>query len=1315
VTGSDIERKVARVLKPIGSGIFMPLFSLPSYLGAKKSGQLEYGMGDSGPAAREFVKSLQSIGQKFWMLLPIGPTDQGNCPYRTDSSFAINLNIISPEDLLSDGWITRKELDSTLPTFEDLGNVALGDEAVFAYKRKLLAFAFKRRRQKKQASWQEAYESFVREQAGWLDLYALYKTIEAHYPIRWTGWPEALRDADPVALEQFADKQSEAIEQEKFYQFLAQHYFLQLRRFAEEHGIYMIGDMPAYSMHGSADVWACRRAFELTEKGERTRVAGAPPDVFDAQGQGWNHPMYRWDDLATLEFLKRKYLRMKQLFAEGFVRDDHIIGKVTPWGYTFGQPPAQGHRVTGTFLGNSLFDAVLDEIPDLSTFLIGEDLGILTAEAQRVMQHYQFMGMKVLQFMPFNDGPGAIAGNMYTPGNYAEGNVMLLGTHDAPIIREWWRKALNDAGRYHFSEYLQQQLETTCRVTDETIAALFTELAMKQAPHMMLHQMPDIIVNQDGSSGLVDARMNDPGNHQDPAKNWSWRLLPDAFGKQTMVNLKKLTELTNRTPEKAMRRLKPCWPADAVSLLSANILRKTVKASKALVQQLESIVSKGQVRYAPLGTDCLSAVYQHSDGEQYLLLSTDCATLEQQAVSLIRGLEAYVQQGSPNRKTPLKGIEDAVLIDSARAAIDETDQSLRWFALLGSDVLREAMITFMGSLFDLSGTIDETIRERLQAIGLSADESRQLGHQFKSVWTDLWVTYEQRGTSRRNIIRGILTGELEGARVSLRELRWRLTKAYAEKLSAVEETVKQWEQSVARWAKSLDMEAVKRCLFGTPDQPFFHDLDTYGKAEGLSDLLGLMRKANRKEQNLGDSFNRFHEYALSVIRSLGHQKSRDKKEMVSLLMDAKDGGSFELLLELIERCLITKLSELKPSPSLVTPEFPAGIDLQIHSYHSDCGGQSVVRIVYEAYDRGLKTIAITDHQCFDGIEQALEIGNMLGVQIIPAIELYTGIRRGECVEQRRDILVYFPDVPGFLNRWKQGLDAETWQLFNDGWNRKLNGSEWGDVPIRRVTEWARAHGGVSVLAHPGLWSSEQFHEDGWSFDAFEQLFLETGLAGIEISHSRLPFKENTKRFVPLVEQFNQQHPDNPIVFTTGTDSHTSEGIGRANLTEAAVTFIAHAFAPEEPAAPALRNIIVDRLQGAAQRIADRAPLYQLRDEVLRDAYAGLQAYDRPLAVRRTDIDGPSDTILAGIKEYNGQPVIVAANTGRREQFAGKDWGSLNLAESSILQNDPETVYRFEDLMTGEHYERTGAELVNDGLHVGLLPHEVQFLLFSAKT
>ncbi len=510
VTGRDVQHKIAQALRPIGSGVFLPLFSLPSYFGEKLPGAREYGMGDTGPVAHEFVRLLQSMGQKFWALLPNGPTDNGNCPYRTDSSFAINLNSISPESLLADGWITAEELADIVPRMEDPGRVPLGNEAVFGYKRQLLNCAYQRRFDENQARWQKPYATFLEEESYWLDDYALYKAIESEYPTRWNEWPADLRDGNPLALGQFAHAHAENVAREKFFQFLAQHYFLQLRQFAESQGVHLIGDMPAYSMHGSADVWAHQEVFELAADGSRTVVAGAPPDMFDPRGQGWNHPMYRWDDAGTVDFLKKKYARMKRLLGGGFVRDDHIIGKITPWGYNFGGPPAAGQRVTGAYLGNALLDAVMEEIPDLPNFLIGEDLGTVTAETNRVMQHYGLRGMKVLQFMPFDQDPEALAASAHAPGNYVERDVLFLGTHDAPLIRQWWREGLDDQGRRQAADYLRQTLGVDVAVTDANVAALFTELAMAQTPQMMLHMLPDLIVNQDGSVGLVDARMNNP-------------------------------------------------------------------------------------------------------------------------------------------------------------------------------------------------------------------------------------------------------------------------------------------------------------------------------------------------------------------------------------------------------------------------------------------------------------------------------------------------------------------------------------------------------------------------------------------------------------------------------------------------------------------------------------------------------------------------------------------------------------------------------------------------------------------------------------
>jgi hypothetical protein len=357
----------------------------------------------------------------------------------------------------------------------------------------------------------------------------------------------------------------------------------------------------------------------------------------------------------------------------------------------------------------------------------------------------------------------------------------------------------------------------------------------------------------------------------------------------------------------------------------------------------------------------------------------------------------------------------------------------------------------------------------------------------------------------------------------------------------------------------------------------------------------------------------------------------------------------------------------------------------------------------------LKTIALTDHQTFDGIPEALDFGELFGIRVIPAVELYTGIRRDDGrVHQRRDVLVYFPDTAQFRRRQAAGWDEETWQLFNDGWNRRLDGSQWGDVPIRRVTEWARARGGVPVLAHPGLLSAERFHHEGWAYSAFERLFRETGLAGIEISHSKLPFNENTQRYAPLVRQYNQTHPEDPILFTMGTDSHAPDGIGRANLTEQTVRFVAQELVDGGP--DSLHSAILRALQEAAGRIGRQAGLYTKRDEVLNGIYPVDSPRDRPLSVTRIDSEAASDTICAGIKMIDGRPMIIAINRGRQEHHEGKAWGAIDVSDSVLSELDRTPELQLREAITGEEYIRSVADLARNGLRVGLPPMGTQFLI-----
>ncbi len=1313
VTSASVEREFNSVLRPVGSGVFLPLFSLPSYFGERQESQREYGMGDTGASAREFIIRLKATGQKYWAILPVGPTDDRNCVYRADSVFAIGLNTIPPEGLLDDEWVTAEELDRLVPEVHTTSRVPLDDPRILSYKRSLLQLAWDR--YVRERKWRERFVAFQRQEADWLYDYATYKSIENIYPGRWTTWPTELRDAEPAAIRTFAAEHAEDIEREAFFQFIAQHYFLKLRRFAESQGVVLVGDLPVYSPHGSADVWANRDVFELDENGERTIVAGAPPDIFDSEGQAWNHPMYRWDEEATITFHTRRFARMRRLFGRGFLRDDHIIGKITPWGFPFGTRPSQGARVTGACLGNALFDPLFSRVPGLQQCLIGEDLGIVTEETTLLLRHYGIIGMRVLQFIPFHAGQAAIDGDMYTPGNYPDRNLVLLGTHDTPTIRQWWRDAMDENGRRQAGEFIRRKTGWNVEVTDENVAQVLSEFATLQSAHMMIHQMPDLLVDQDGFTGIVDARMNDPaaGDANDGWKaNWSWRMTPDAFDQETMDRLTAMTVAANRSPERTVRRLEPISEVAEEFLLAVALLRSHIEFGSELVERLHLLARQGRIRYASLGPNILSAVCAHIDGHVYLLLSNtpadDQSSFQEQAVSLIRGCDAALRHENQYYESPLEGCSDETLLQYAVTETEVLEQRLQQLAAFSSHAARERMVAFIGSL--LSSHDEATTGEPRQNADSMTSGRSPVSDRFESKWTDIWRCCEQRGVARENIIDGLLNGTLPGAAASLRGLRWSLLAEFEEDCSRAVTACEHLTAVVAEWAAKPDLAGSELVLFGS--SPAASPVEIDGVApEGLSGTLHRLRQARRRELSSDHPDTRLPEYIRSLICT-ATAESPERRELLTQVDQFEHAGAsqFELLLEILEQALIRRLAELSVGSVPVSEDDPAEIDTQIHSFYSDCGGQSVAAIVYTARQRGLKTIALTDHQTFDGVVEALETGRQFGVDVIPAIELYTGIRRGDGpVGDRRDVLVYFPDVQRFRRWYADGLDDETWQLFDDGWNRKIDGSQWGDVPIARVTSWARAHGGVPVLAHPGLLSSEEFHRDDWSWESFERLFLETGLAGIEISHSKLPFAENTVRYVPLVREFNRRHPKNPIVFTMGTDAHTSEKIGRANLTSEAVDYVARELIPDSASSESLQHTIVHSIRRAAGRIAAQSSLYRLRSDVLNRRFPGTKQQDRPLKVVSISDNAPSHSIVAGVKSHEGRPLIIVVNQGRREQFEGKDWGRLDLSDVLALRHDGTNNYEIRDPVSGQSYQHSEADLCANGLHIGLLPGATQFL------
>lgn len=1293
VTAAAVERIFRRILRPIGSGVFLPIFSLPSAFDDKSERQRNYGMGDTGPAAREFILRLKATGQKYWCILPVGPTDDHNCVYRSDSVFAMGLNTIPPDSLLADGWITEADLDELVPQVATEQRIPLEDPNILHYKRTLLNCVWERYCADRQ--WQDQFCSFQQQEADWLYDYCTYKVIEAQYPERWTTWPDELRDAESVAIRSFAAEHAEEIEREAFFQFLAQHYFLELRRFAESHGILLIGDLPAYSAHGSADVWGNRDVFELAPDGQRTLVAGAPPDMFDPQGQAWNHPMYRWDSVNTVQFHTRRFARMRRLYGRGYLRDDHFIGRITPWGFPFGTKPADGERVTGKYLGNPLFDAIFTRVPGLQQSLIGEDLGVVTQETTLLMQHYGLFGMRVLQFIPFHADEQTVEDDMYTPGNYSDHNLILLGTHDTPTIRQWWRYGLDDTGRRHVEEFIRRRTGTDVELRDDNAAEILSEFAARQSACMFLHQMPDLLQDEDGGSGLVNARMNDPalgeaeGRWQD---NWSWRMTPDSFDEATMERLRAVTVEARRTPEHDVQRL-PEIPEFAEELLLAcAVLRARITDGQSLAVRLRQRACDGLIRSASLGTDLLSAVCGHVDGNAYLLLSDanddQPRSTPDQAVSLIRAFDAALRHNQPFYRSPLEEITDASLLQSATEQMQLMEQRLHRLAAFSDPAEREQMVTFLGGL-------------------LSTDRNTQSGR-FEHPWTQFWLDHEQRHVGRDLTVDNLLCHP----RPSLQGFRWNLLTSRDDDCRRIDVICDDAVAAAIRWTADLSLRELDALLFGTSDIEQHTDADV-SASPGISDTLHRLQQLRRREQPtaLQDLQTRAPREVSSLIESVTSD-SIERQAMLECVntFSAHGPAVFELLLETLEEQLVARLAVTAPPGEQDSQDFPAQIDLQLHSFESDCGGQSIARIVRTARRRGLKTIALTDHQTFDGVLYAVQIGQRFGVRVIPALELYTGIDRGRgSVENRRDVLVYFPDVEQFRVWCDGGVDDESRLLFDDGWNRKLPGSQWGDVPIARVTSWARSHGGVPVLAHPGLLSAEAYHQNDWSFDAFEQLFLDTGLAGIEISHSKLPFDDNTVRYVPLVQEFNRRHPQRPLVFTVGTDSHTPEGIGRANLTADTVQYLTEHLVPDSGRTSTLEQSIVNGICEAAARITAQSELYRLQTDVLENRFPGTTPDDRPLRVVTTSDGTPHPSIIAGLKSYQDQPLIVIVNQDRREQYEGKDWGRLDLTDVMKLFDDLPPAWQLQELISGAIWKYSTTELIEHGLHVGLLPYATQFL------
>ncbi|MFM8332689.1 MAG: 4-alpha-glucanotransferase, partial [Candidatus Methylumidiphilus sp.] len=394
---------------PRSSGILLHPTSLPS----------RFGIGDLGPEARRFVDFLAASGQRLWQVLPLGPTGFGDSPYMCFSAMAGNPLLISLETLRDRGLLDSADLDA-LPLFpED----AVDFGRVIPEKLPLLHKAWLKFDASASESERLAFEAFC-QGAHWLDDFALFMALKAaHQGGPWVEWSKTLVKRKPDALRRAKRKHADAIGFQRFLQFEFHRQISELKAYANQRDIKIIGDLPIYVAHDSAEVWAQPEYFDIDlETGMPHAVAGVPPDYFSATGQLWGNPLYNWDKLRQDGYGWWEARFRALLGYVDMVRIDHFRGFEAYWRVEYGEPTAvNGAWVPGP--GEELFRRMYERLGDLP--IIAEDLGVITPAVEALRDGFGLPGMKILQFA-FGSG----SGNPYLPHNYEANCVVYTGTHD---------------------------------------------------------------------------------------------------------------------------------------------------------------------------------------------------------------------------------------------------------------------------------------------------------------------------------------------------------------------------------------------------------------------------------------------------------------------------------------------------------------------------------------------------------------------------------------------------------------------------------------------------------------------------------------------------------------------------------------------------------------------------------------------------------------------------------------------------------------------------------------------------------------------
>jgi 4-alpha-glucanotransferase len=503
------------------SGVLLHPTSLPG----------AWGIGDFGPGAFDFVDFLASGGQRIWQVLPLGPTGYGDSPYQCLSAFAGNPLLISLDRLIEDGLLATSEAGD--PDTFGPGNVEFS--GVIAHRRQIWPFVLARFEAAAHPATLDRFDRFSRLHADWLDDFALFMAVKDAQDQRpWTEWEPGIARREPSAIERWSRDCRREIRLHKLLQFLFLEQWERIRAACQARSIQLMGDLPLFVAHDSADVWARRELFHLDADGVPITVAGVPPDYFSATGQLWGNPHYRWDVVEQTGFAWWIQRFRSLLALVDTVRIDHFRGFEAAWWVPQGAATAMnGEWVKGP--GAAIFDAVRSALKTERLPFVAENLGVITPEVESLRARFGLPGMAILQFA-FGDDPQA---SNFKPHNYSRNLVVYTGTHDNDTTVGWWSGAVGHSTRAEATvsserEHARNYLGLDGRdVHWEFIRAVLASVAALA-----------IVPAQDVLGLGSEARMNRPGSTRG---NWQWRLLDRRqLSADVARRLAKMTEMYER-------------------------------------------------------------------------------------------------------------------------------------------------------------------------------------------------------------------------------------------------------------------------------------------------------------------------------------------------------------------------------------------------------------------------------------------------------------------------------------------------------------------------------------------------------------------------------------------------------------------------------------------------------------------------------------------------------------------------------------------------------------------------------------------------